>query len=154
MVSMIPRSIIVFSVGLFASLVALTISPAQPAEWAARMFSIRQERFTLQIAAPPRDHIQYIKGFAHPTSREDPELTCNQCHGHDTADNLHSCKWCHGRFWGRQTPPDHAVDYGGSMHALGAQTPTTSGCVRCHGADLRSGLAGSCYSCHMAKVWE
>jgi hypothetical protein len=86
---------------------------------------------------------------------------CNYCHDQDSlvppvirnSPDLHhkgfNCSWCH------ETNPlsFHTIKEDGKMHAPGLKKPFTNGCTDCHGADLRGGVARSCYTCH-GKEWD
>jgi cysteine-rich repeat protein len=51
-------------------------------------------------------------------------------------------------------PPDfHTNSEHGCLHAPGNEDPFANGCTACHGADLKGGIAPSCFTCHGAK-WE
>ena len=87
---------------------------------------------------------------------------CDYCHDNDGLSTpiilssavLHhsaasNCSWCH------QTDPlsFHTDREDDAMHAPGKKKPFTNGCTDCHGADLRGGVARSCFSCH-GREWD
>lgn len=87
---------------------------------------------------------------------------CNYCHDDDglaspvilKSAQLHhkaasNCIWCHN------TNPMsfHTDREENAMHAPGKSRPFTNGCTDCHGADLRGGVARSCYTCH-GREWD
>jgi mono/diheme cytochrome c family protein len=49
---------------------------------------------------------------------------------------------------GGTSMPAHDDSQGGAGHAVDKNTPYSSGCTACHGADLTGGSGPSCFSCH------
>ncbi|MGD8937888.1 MAG: hypothetical protein PVJ72_00820 [Gammaproteobacteria bacterium] len=118
---------------------------------------------------PPSNHTDDVKGFLHAIGKDTPYSNwCTACHGAALEGNLDlgapSCTTCHGQLWTETTPPssggrtsnapsNHTDDVNSFLHAPGKDTPYSSWCTACHGADLTGDIAPSCTACH-AQVWS
>jgi mono/diheme cytochrome c family protein len=113
----------------------------------------------------PSNHTDNVNGFLHASGKDTPYSNwCTACHGADlTGDLGPSCTTCHGQIWTETTPPssggrtsnapsNHTDNVNGFLHAPGKDTPYTSFCSACHGADLTGDTGPSCTACH-AQVW-
>jgi len=119
-------------------------------------------------STPPSNHTDNITGFLHAPGKETPYTSwCTACHGDALQGNLDlgapSCTTCHGQVWTETTPPtsggrtsnapsNHTDNVSSFLHAPGKDTPYTSWCTACHGADLTGDLGPSCTACH-SVVW-
>ena len=119
---------------------------------------------------PPSNHTNDISGFLHAPGNQTPYSSwCTACHGADLGGDINlgapSCTTCHGQIWTETTPPsggggstppsNHTNDISGFLHAPGNNTPYSSWCTACHGADLTGNPdlgAPSCTACH-SELW-
>jgi len=113
----------------------------------------------------PSDHTISEDGERHKPGYKTPfSYGCTSCHGADLRGGVaSSCYKCHGKEWSGSapttggttggTPSDHTISEDGERHKPGYKTPFSNGCTSCHGADLRGGVASSCYKCH-GKEWS
>jgi mono/diheme cytochrome c family protein len=113
----------------------------------------------------PSNHTDDVSGFLHAVGKDTPYTSwCTACHGQTLEGDLGpSCTACHGQVWTETTPPssggrtsnapsNHTDNVNSFLHAPGKETPYTSFCTACHGADLTGGTGPSCTACH-GQVW-
>ncbi|WP_455208507.1 hypothetical protein [Kaarinaea lacus] len=119
-------------------------------------------------STPPSNHTDSQNGFLHAPGKLTPYSSwCTACHGTDLGGDINlgapSCTACHGQVWTQTTPPssggrtsnapsNHTDNVIGFLHAPGKETPYSSWCTACHGADLTGDLGPSCTACH-TQVW-
>jgi len=120
-------------------------------------------------STPPSNHTNNISGYFHAPGNDTPYSSwCTACHGDALGGNLDlgapSCTACHGQLWTETTPPsgggtvppsNHTNNISGFLHAPGNDTPYSSWCTACHGADLTGNRdlgAPSCTACH-SMIW-
>lgn len=90
------------------------------------------------------------------------QFGCLICHSRESVEKLNP----YGRSFGYafipggaclefHPPNTHTISRGfcGYLHAEGMETPYSSKCTTCHGADLRGLIAPSCFTCHERR-WE
>ncbi|MDH5394227.1 MAG: c-type cytochrome, partial [Gammaproteobacteria bacterium] len=104
-------------------------------------------------------HSDYKDGVGHAIDKDTPFSSgCSSCHGASLQGAIGpSCTSCHDVKWNEEAPPAgggtvaHSDIKDGVGHAIDKDTPFSSGCTSCHGAELQGAVGPSCTSCHDVK---